>query len=79
MRACTYPLLRERWSSLSNRALLQGKKRLAKRGLASADGGVGALYAVVKIEVPKTVGAREQELLEQLAAASNFNPRRHFA
>jgi len=55
------------------------KLRLAKRGLASADGNIGALYAVVRIEVPKTVGAREHELLEQLAAASNFNPRKHFA
>jgi curved DNA-binding protein len=55
------------------------KLRLAKRGLASADGSVGALYAVVRIDVPKTVSAREHELLEQLAAASNFNPRKHFA
>jgi curved DNA-binding protein len=54
------------------------KLRLAKRGLALADGSAGALYAVVKIEVPKTVGTREHELLEQLAAASNFNPRPHF-
>lgn len=57
----------------------RAKLRLAKRGLASADGNIGALYAVVRIEVPKTVGAREHELLQQLAAASNFNPRKHFA
>jgi curved DNA-binding protein len=55
------------------------KLRLAKRGLASADGHIGALYAVVRIEVPKTVSDRERELLQQLAAASNFNPRKHFA
>jgi curved DNA-binding protein len=55
------------------------KLRLVKRGLASADGSLGALYAVVRIEVPKTVSAHEHELLKQLAAASNFNPRRHFA
>jgi curved DNA-binding protein len=29
--------------------------------------------------VPKTVSDRERELLQQLAAASNFNPRKHFA
>ncbi|MCX7173370.1 MAG: DnaJ domain-containing protein [Proteobacteria bacterium] len=55
------------------------KLRLAKRGLASADGSVGTLYAVVKIDVPKTVSAAEQGLFEQLAAASDFNPRQHFA
>jgi curved DNA-binding protein len=55
------------------------KLRLAKRGLASADGGVGALYAVVNIEVPKTVSTRERELMERLAAASDFNPRKHLA
>jgi len=53
--------------------------RLAKRGLAAADGTMGALYAVVVVEVPKTVSTRERELLQQLATASDFNPRRHFA
>lgn len=52
--------------------------RLARRGLPQADGGVGDLYAVVHIEVPKTASARERELYEQLAAVSNFDPRRHF-
>ena len=55
------------------------KLRLAKRGLTAADGSVGALYAVVDIVVPKTVGRREHELFEQLAAASDFNPRAHLA
>ncbi|MBC7502574.1 MAG: DnaJ domain-containing protein [Herminiimonas sp.] len=54
------------------------KLRLAKRGLAGADGSVGALYAVVAIEMPKTVSDKERALLEQLAAASDFNPRKHF-
>ena len=53
--------------------------RLAKRGLAAADGTMGALYAVVSVEVPKTVSTRERELFQQLAAASGFNPRKHFA
>ncbi|MDY7537422.1 DnaJ C-terminal domain-containing protein [Undibacterium sp. RTI2.1] len=55
------------------------KLRLAKRGLLSANGDIGALYAVVQIQVPKTVSPREHELFEQLAAVSDFNPRRHFA
>lgn len=52
--------------------------RLARRGLPASDGSVGSLYAVVQIEVPRTVGARERGLYEQLASASSFNPRRHF-
>ena len=55
------------------------KLRLAKRGLASADGTVGALYAVVNIEVPKVVDPSELALFEQLASVSTFNPRQHFA
>jgi len=55
------------------------KLRLAKRGLEAADGSVGALYAVVHIVVPKTPGKVERDLFEQLAAASDFNPRQHFA
>jgi curved DNA-binding protein len=52
--------------------------RLAKRGLPSADGRVGDLYAIVHIEVPKTVTPRERELYEQLAEVSDFNPRKQF-
>lgn len=51
--------------------------RLAKRGLPKPDGGAGDLYAVVQIEVPKTVTARERELYEELAAVSKFIPRKH--
>jgi curved DNA-binding protein len=54
------------------------KLRLARRGLPQSDGSVGDLYAVTHIEVPKTVSERERELYEQLAAVSDFNPRRHF-
>ncbi|MEO6917782.1 MAG: DnaJ C-terminal domain-containing protein [Collimonas sp.] len=53
--------------------------RLAKRGLPSAGGEQGNLYAVVRIEVPKTATARERELFEQLAAESTFNPRQHLS
>jgi curved DNA-binding protein len=52
--------------------------RLAKRGLPKPDGGAGDLYAVVRIEAPKTVTPRERELYEELAAVSKFNPRKHF-
>ncbi|MFA6311655.1 MAG: DnaJ C-terminal domain-containing protein [Sterolibacterium sp.] len=55
------------------------KLRLAKRGLACADGTSGTLFAVIRIEVPKSVSPSELELYRQLAAASEFNPRRHFA
>jgi len=51
------------------------KLRFAKRGLPSAAGVEGDLYAVVQIVVPKNVSRREQELYEQLAAASSFKVR----
>jgi curved DNA-binding protein len=38
--------------------------------------GGGDLYAVVQIQVPKRLSARERELFEQLADVSDFNPRR---
>jgi len=47
------------------------KLRLRGQGL-----GGGDLYAVVQIHVPKQLSARERELFEQLAEASDFNPRR---
>jgi len=59
---------------------LAGQKlRLAKRGLGARDGSHGALYAVVRIDVPKQTSPREQVLYEQLAANSSFQPRAHFA
>ena len=51
--------------------------RLAGRGLPAAKSS-GDFYAVVRIEVPKHAGKREQELYGELAAVSSFNPRRHF-
>jgi curved DNA-binding protein len=56
-----------------------GKRlRLSGRGLPSAEGGNGDIYAVIQIAVPKKISKAEQELYQQLAAASDFNPRDHF-
>ncbi|MQR00781.1 DnaJ C-terminal domain-containing protein [Glaciimonas soli] len=49
--------------------------RLTGRGLPSPGGTAGDMYAVVQIVVPKTVSKQEQELYEQLAAASKVNVR----
>jgi curved DNA-binding protein len=54
------------------------KLRLAKRGLPTADGGAGDLFAVVRIEVPAVTTAHERDLFEQLSQSSTFDPRRHF-
>jgi curved DNA-binding protein len=51
------------------------KLRLGKRGLPAANGEQGDLYAVVHIDIPKTLTPRERELFAQLAAESTFNPR----
>lgn len=50
------------------------KLRLSKRGLPSATGGQGDQYAVVRIEIPKTLTPEERELFSQLASASAFKP-----
>ena len=52
--------------------------RLAERGLPAPDSKAGDLYALMQIEVPATVSARERSLFEQLAEVSGFNPRRRF-
>jgi curved DNA-binding protein len=52
--------------------------RLARRGLPGADGEHGDLYAVVRIDVPKSPGERERALYAELAQASTFDPRAHF-
>jgi curved DNA-binding protein len=50
--------------------------RLRGQGMPGGGGeGPGDLYAVVKIEVPKRLSARERELFEQLADVSDFDPR----
>jgi curved DNA-binding protein len=53
--------------------------RLAKRGLRTADGGRGALHAVVVITVPASASEAERVLYRQLAVASDFDPRPLFA
>ena len=53
--------------------------RLAGRGLARPGHPPGDLYAVVQIAVPTVVGERERELYGELARASTFDPRAHFA
>jgi curved DNA-binding protein len=49
------------------------------RGLPKPKQGQGDLYAIVQIVVPSTVTDAERELYQQLAAASAFAPRSHFA
>ena len=53
--------------------------RLAKRGLPKPHTGEGDLFAIVQITVPTAVGERERALYRELAGASSFNPRGHFA
>lgn len=48
------------------------KLRLRGRGLAT---GHSDLYAIVHIDVPTTLSAREQELFQELAKVSTFKPR----
>lgn len=50
--------------------------RLRGRGLANPRGQPGDLFAEAKIMVPPRLTEPEQELFEQLAAVSNFDPRR---
>lgn len=53
--------------------------RLAKRGLPGPDGVHGDLFAVVRIDVPKSPNERERALYAQLAEVSGFDPRAHFS
>jgi curved DNA-binding protein len=50
--------------------------RLRGLGLPKDDARRGDLYATVSIEIPPSVTAEEKKLWEQLAAKSNFDPRR---
>jgi curved DNA-binding protein len=52
--------------------------RLAGRGLPMPQGGAGDLYAIVQIAMPAELSKRERDLLQELASASSFDPRRHF-
>ncbi len=57
--------------------IASGKKlRLKGKGLLAGPGQPGDLYAVIKIEVPKALTARERQLFEELARTSSFKPRR---
>jgi curved DNA-binding protein len=49
--------------------------RLRGEGLPDPKGPPGDLYAEVRIQVPRSLGPRERELFEELAAASAFDPR----
>lgn len=49
--------------------------RLGKRGLPTADGGAGDLYAVVQIALPPTPSDRERAAYEELKKVSTFAPR----
>ena len=51
--------------------------RLAGRGLPTPQGGVGDLHAIVQIVLPPELTDRERALLQELAGASTWNPRRH--
>jgi len=53
--------------------------RLAKRGLPKPGGGEGDLYAMVNIVMPPEISEREKILFKEMADASTFNPRTHFA
>ncbi len=55
------------------------KLRLGKKGMPKPSGGEGDLYAIVQIVNPAVLTDREKELFGELAAASRFDPRGHFA
>lgn len=50
--------------------------RLRGQGMPNPHGRPGDLYAEVKIMVPRRLSDRERELFEELAAVSDFEPRR---
>ncbi|MER6151623.1 J domain-containing protein [Streptomyces hirsutus] len=50
--------------------------RLRGEGMPNPRGANGDLYAELRIMVPPTLGDRERELFEELAAVSSFDPRR---
>ncbi|MEP7069492.1 MAG: DnaJ C-terminal domain-containing protein [Usitatibacter sp.] len=55
------------------------KLRLGRKGLPKPGGGEGDLYAIVQIVNPTVLTEREKEIFQQLATASHFDPRGHFA
>lgn len=54
------------------------KLRLGGRGMPASDKTQGDLYAVVRIDIPKKLSTKEQDLFAQLEASSSFKPRTHF-
>jgi curved DNA-binding protein len=50
--------------------------RLRGEGMPNPQGKPGDLYAEVRVMVPKRLSKRERELFEELAAVSEFDPRR---
>jgi curved DNA-binding protein len=54
------------------------KLRLGGRGLPKRREGAGDLYAVAQIVVPENAAGAELKLYDELAKASNFNPRAGF-
>ncbi|MFB4420183.1 DnaJ C-terminal domain-containing protein [Streptomyces sp. QL37] len=50
--------------------------RLRGEGMPNPRGANGDLYAELRVMVPPTLGERERELFEELAAISSFDPRR---
>ncbi|MFE1788277.1 DnaJ C-terminal domain-containing protein [Streptomyces sp. NPDC059525] len=50
--------------------------RLRGEGMPAPRGADGDLYAELRVMVPPTLGDRERELFEELAATSSFDPRR---
>ncbi|MFH7594487.1 J domain-containing protein [Streptomyces racemochromogenes] len=50
--------------------------RLRGEGMPHPRGADGDLYAELRVMVPPTLGDRERELFEELAATSSFDPRR---
>jgi curved DNA-binding protein len=55
------------------------KLRLAGKGLPRRKQGAGDLYGVIQIVMPDQLSDRERQLYRDLAEASTFNPRPHFA
>ena len=53
------------------------RMRLTGRGLPKPDGGRGDLLAQIRIVTPSSLSEQEKALYQQLAAASDFNPRAH--
>jgi curved DNA-binding protein len=49
--------------------------RLRGKGFPKKGGGHGDLYVRIRIEVPKSLSARERQLFEELAKTSSFQPR----